>query len=262
MTVYIIGIGGIGSNLVDPVCRILYSGAHADNHKLHLIDGDSYEVRNIGRQHIFSDGIGMNKAEYHATRLRRAANIPVIATSEFLTPSNIKKIFVDKSSYPIVLACVDQHASRKLIQDHLREVFYDSLLISGGNELTTGDVLICCRMGRYTTNGIDMYHQEIRYPTDRRPDQVGCEMQIAAGETQLISTNFMVAAWMLVAFERFIRYFRNCEAKPPIIDEILFDLDAMKAGTITRPLIDVPLFEKDQKPETPVAAKLGETIVF
>lgn len=65
-TVKVIGCGGIGSWLVDPLVRFLYY-SRGEVTSVHLIDEDDYEERDRERQRFNQIG---NKASMTAVRLR------------------------------------------------------------------------------------------------------------------------------------------------------------------------------------------------
>lgn len=240
MKIVIVGLGGIGSNLLDPIVRIVYTTKLTDNTSenspaphIVLVDGDIYELKNLKRQQAWTDAVGVNKAKLHADRLLKN-KVYVSYLDEYITPKNIENVISDGD---IVLGCVDQHASRKLISDYCAGL-QDSLFISGGNDIDTGDVLVQLKIaGELLSNKIDSYHPEIKFPKDKRPDELGCEQQIAQGNTQLISTNFMVAAWMVSVFHTlYVPYMDNevDQLDKISFDEILFSLKSSKSGKIKR----------------------------
>jgi adenylyltransferase/sulfurtransferase len=196
MGVVVIGLGGVGSALVEPLARYLnYNGGPKE---LVLIDGDSYERRNLERQRAGTEDLAQNKARVHSERLKKNfKSLSVAWHEDFVTQDNVASLV---KSGDVVLACVDNHATRKLLQDYcqrLREV----ILISGGNEFFDGNVLVYVkRNGRQLTPPIHKYHPEIAFPEDKSPDQLSCEELEAAGNEQLLFTNLTVAVLMLNAF--------------------------------------------------------------
>ena len=69
MRAILIGLGGIGSQLVDPLARTLaYSSGERSSKKLLLVDGDTYSKRNRERQQFT---IVANKAEATCDRLEK-----------------------------------------------------------------------------------------------------------------------------------------------------------------------------------------------
>lgn len=190
----VIGAGGIGSILLSILARYL-NYLPEERYILTIIDGDTYEIKNRERQ-IFHE-IG-NKAEVLAEEIKREfPELEVRGRNRYVTPDNLP-IFVDEND--IVFLCVDNHATRKAVSDHCRELS-DVILISGGNTLTDGNIQVFIRQnGQDLTLPLDNdYHMEIRNPRDKRPDEMSCE-ELTASQPQLLFMNNTIAAMMLNAF--------------------------------------------------------------
>ena len=100
----------------------------------------------------------------------------------------------------VVFLMVDNHASRRLVDEHAAGLA-DLTLISGGNDFEDGNIQVYLRReGRDLTPRLSRYHPEIARPQDRHPAELSCEELMAAGAPQLLFTNLMVAALMLNAF--------------------------------------------------------------
>jgi molybdopterin/thiamine biosynthesis adenylyltransferase len=188
-----IGIGGIGCALLPFLCRYLhYAGARA---RLTLIDGDSFERANAPRQAFPRLG---NKAEVKARELAQEFEaLSFRAVPEYVTAANVNRLL---AAGDVVFLMVDNHASRRLVDEHAAGLA-DLTLISGGNDLEDGNIQVYLRReGRDLTPRLSRYHPEIAQPQDRHPAELSCEELMAAGAPQLLFTNLMVAALMLNAF--------------------------------------------------------------
>lgn len=195
MRVTIVGIGGIGSHLSDWVARYLtyrHPGA-----TLTLVDGDTFEDRNRERQAFDRAG---NKAQSKvATLAARFPEIAVDSVPEFLSPENADFVVLEGE---IVLVCVDNHATRRLISE-IAGRRGDLSVISGGNGDTWGTVQIYLRRGgQDLTPPLTQDHPEIAQPRDRAPYELDCEERAAAGEPQLLGANLMAAVVMYNALWR------------------------------------------------------------
>jgi ThiF family len=192
--IVLVGLGGVGTHLASPLCRYL---AHkAFQAPIILIDGDVFEPRNRERQEFLVMG---NKAEVTGRRLREYHdNIHIETRPVFLTEDNIFLYIEDRS---IVFSMVDNHATHKLLSNHVSSLD-DCLLISGGNdEVHDGNVQIYVRAaGDDITPPLTHLHPEIEEPQDRNPGHMTCDERAASGEAQLIFGNFEVASRMLSAF--------------------------------------------------------------
>lgn len=197
LKIKVIGCGGIGSWLVDPLCTMIsYSSASAV--EVGLIDGDHYEERNRERQNFVEIG---PKATITAMRLQE--KFPRLTIQDhpiYLTKANIALLIKDGD---IVCGCVDNHRTRKLINDRAEEL-NNIVHLSGGNELTDGNVLIHIKKnGKDITLPVaNKYHPELQNPTDKNPGdedlsrKKGCDVMVVS-EPQLVATNFQVASIML-----------------------------------------------------------------
>ncbi len=79
------------------------------------------------------------------------------------------------------------------------------VLISGGNELTDGNVqLYVRREGVDLTPKLTDYHPEIENPTDKSPDEMSCQ-ELEESSPQLLFTNMSVATLMCQVFYNFMQ---------------------------------------------------------
>jgi predicted ThiF/HesA family dinucleotide-utilizing enzyme len=195
--VKVIGLGGVGAVVAQAMAQFLAS--RGGRRALWLIDGDRYEGGN--RDRVLFEAYE-NKAIAKARELSRATggHVAVRPVPEYATPQNVARLVVDGD---IVFACVDNHASRRLIGNRCRRL-RDAVLISGGNDGieagqtgTCGNAQIFVRAaGLDRTNHVARYHPEVARPADRRPDQLGCDA-LTPSAPQLLFTNLAVGAAML-----------------------------------------------------------------
>ncbi|MCX6984220.1 MAG: ThiF family adenylyltransferase [Lentisphaerae bacterium] len=220
----IIGLGGIGGALAEPMARYM---AHRKMESLQmlLVDGDRYEPKNADRQRVSCDEVGQHKSELWAKRMSRMfAALDVKSITGYVTPANIARIIQTGDT---VMLCVDNHATRNLVQEHMLRL-RDAVLISGGNDYTNGNVQVFVkRKGRVLTAPITKHHPEIENPADKRPDEIGCDDEIP-DSPQLIFTNFTAAAVMMNA------YHRLGNGTEPSYGEVYFDIDKNIARTVKR----------------------------
>ena len=170
----------------------------------------------------------------------------------------------------VVLLCVDNHATRKLMSDHCRGLG-DVCLVSGGNDGvgedgsgrvqrgTFGNVQIHLRRsGVDQTPPLDAFHPEIESPRDALPNDVSCTEALIT-VPQILFTNLATASAMLNAF-----FLHICGALS--YPELCFDV----AEGLMRPvpLPGVRLLEEAsggpsvaaqirQRPQSPAAGELG-----
>jgi molybdopterin/thiamine biosynthesis adenylyltransferase len=190
--IVLIGLGGIGSQLLPSLVR--YLGHRPEPRPLLvLVDGDAYEPANRSRQLFPDDALGTNKAEALA-QVFRGSGLALQAIAEFVTPANVG--FVVREG-DLCLLAVDNHPARALVDRHIAGLT-DVTLISGGNDETDGNVQLVRRRDGYSVDGhLTEIHPEIGLAaeSDVMPG-TGCAA-LAAERPQLVVTNLMVASAML-----------------------------------------------------------------
>lgn len=195
--VKVIGAGGIGSYLIEPLARYLsYTEGDAE---ITVIDGDQYEQKNSARQQFHACE---NKADHTASRLKgQFPKVHFRSKGQYLTGDNVISSVREGD---IVFLCVDNHATRKLVSDRCEEL--DNVtLISGGNDYTDGNVICYGRKdGKDVGKAPTKLFSSIAKPTDENPGEVsadrqGCE-QMAESAPQLLFMNLAIASTMLNCF--------------------------------------------------------------
>lgn len=221
MELSIIGLGGIGSVLSNTLSRYINS-KETSHVTMNLVDGDTYELKNTERQEFINFG---NKAEIKKRELELKFNkINYVDYPQFIDDKTIHEIIKENS---VVFIAVDNHKTRKLVSDYAKSL-NDITVISGGNELTDGNVQIFIRKeGQNITPSLTDYHPEIENSTDKLPSEMSCE-ELSNSQPQLYFTNFMIAGYMCSAFYNIFEK-QNCS-----ISEIYFDLLTMNSNAKTR----------------------------
>jgi molybdopterin/thiamine biosynthesis adenylyltransferase len=197
----VIGLGGIGATVAYGMAQFL--AYRVPGSRLFVADGDAYEEHNRERTRFVASGV--NKAVAQAEELNAAFGhaLTVIPVNRWITPSTVHRVVTERD---LVLLCVDNHKTRKLVSDRVARLA-DCVLISCGNDGiengqtgTFGNVQIYIRRkGHNVTNPLPRFHPEIARPTDKRPDEIGC-VALAASSGQIGITNLAVAAASLSAF--------------------------------------------------------------
>jgi len=190
----VIGAGGIGGHLLEPLCRYL---SHSDDFvEMTVFDGDRFEERNRERQRFTECE---NKAQHTVNTLKgEFPKIHLRAKGEYLTEDNI---ITSIRNEDVVFLCVDNHATRKLVSDRCEEL--DNVtLISGGNDYIDGNVIVYIRKdGKDVTKPPTALHPKIAQPEDKNPgdltdvERQGCEQE-AHANPQLLFTNLAIASAM------------------------------------------------------------------
>ena len=222
MNIKIIGLGGVGSILSEKLCRFLNYSQVNTSFVVTLIDGDEYEDKNFERQEFTRLG---NKAEIKANDLKiKYMNLNIDYIIDYINTDTISRVINDKD---IIFLCVDNHKTRMVVSNYCKTLD-DVILISGGNELTDGNVQIYIKKGGVSiTPDLCAYHPEIATPTDKSPDEMSCE-ELSKSEPQLYFTNLSVATIMCWAYYNIVVQ-QNIDAS-----EIYFDILKMSVDAKTR----------------------------
>ena len=202
-TVKLIGLGGVGQIVARYVALFLASlGVEV---RLVLLDGDSFEPSNVTRMLFSACG---NKAAVTRDELLprfSESGLSLIAIEDYLTPDNISRLILEGD---LVLLTVDNHATRKLVNDHCAHL-RDVCLISGGNDAagkdagsaerrgTYGNVQVYLRShGQDVTPPLTRHHPEILTPADHLPTDQHCT-DLITSVTKILFTNLAVASNIL-----------------------------------------------------------------
>jgi len=138
-TVTIVGCGGTGTQIVRSAARILYDMKARRMHtpQLVLIDPDTVEMKNVGRQLYTAGDVGQPKAHVLMRRFNCALGLNAVGIAE---PLNAEKHF-ERHGGGIVIGAVDNHLARQ----ELSRV-KGALWIDCGNTYDTAQV-VCGNQG-------------------------------------------------------------------------------------------------------------------
>lgn len=190
----VIGLGGIGSQLIPSLLHFLHYKKFTG--PIMLMDGDLYEEKNLNRQLVPEDGLGMNKANALAITFgQRLPSLSLSALPFYLDESNTDDVIQEDD---FVICGVDNHWTRRMIDNRvskLKNVTY----ISGGNDLTDGNMQVVRRRGGKSLDpSLQEVHPEIAEAVEKPDWTPGCDQMLNAAP-QIIVTNLMVASAMLNA---------------------------------------------------------------
>ncbi|MEE4377375.1 MAG: PRTRC system ThiF family protein [Candidatus Competibacteraceae bacterium] len=140
VTVWLIGVGGTGSELLDGLVRLhtsLLALGHPGGLQVTAWDGDTVSTANIGRQRFWPADVGHNKATVSIHRLNLFAG---------LDWEDRPEPFVLDSGYQhwpdLLITCVDQARLRADIGESGHDSWQDCLWLDTGNDAYTGQVIL------------------------------------------------------------------------------------------------------------------------
>jgi len=229
----VVGCGGIGTWLIEGLCRQI--SASAPGSGIILIDGDSFEEKNRERQ-LFN-GAG-NKAVVLARNLTpQFQNLMIVGQPWWVVGGEVsgepeeasddgtvvtrvpaKKILQNGD---VVYAVVDNNAARKVLLEAAMEIDNIDVFCAGNDDMYYGSVYHYQRRdGRDITVNPLENHPEYADPQDRNPGEMSCQerAELDSG-TQLVATNMAVAAWLLGRNHKSILM-----GDEPDVTQIYFDL--------------------------------------
>jgi len=215
----IIGAGGVGSHLAEPLLRMLeYSDTEPA--AMIIVDGDYYEPKNRARQSFTEIG---NKAQVLVNDLSRLAEKTILAPLPMWVVSDEAAAEeedpdaeedVDEHGNPnagkiaasaliqeddVVYAVVDNFAARNLLLEAARKLDNVDVFCGGNDENMFGSVTHYRRReGSDVTQNPNDYKPEFMEPTDRNPGELSCQERAEIdGGTQLIAANLGVASLLI-----------------------------------------------------------------
>lgn len=213
INVKIIGLGGIGTYLTDPLFRYLNTKNDISIYAT-LIDGDMFELKNIDRQNFVHIDNYKAIEKRHESEMK-FQNIKFDSITEYINSINISQ-YIDEGDY--IFLCVDNHKTRKIVNDYV-ETLSNVILISGGNEYTDGNVQVFIKSnGQKILPSLTDYHPEISNFNDQTPEEMSCE-ELQNSAPQLIFTNLFASTIMVSAFYNIFEY-----GSINNISEIYFDI--------------------------------------
>jgi len=199
----IVGLGGVGSIVARYASVFLAS--LPDNSSLLLVDGDKFEPSNASRMLFGRHG---NKARVIRNELLprfRGSRLGIAAVAKYVAKETISGIIWPEN---IIILCVDNHATRKLVNDHCAKL-KNIVLISGGNDGVGKDSTGTVRLGTYgniqiyirkkgkdVTPSLSAYHPEIANPKDKMPGELNC-VELVVSKPQILFSNLAVASGIL-----------------------------------------------------------------
>jgi len=207
--IYMVGMGGIGSQLCEPICRFVNYLENKSDFTITFIDGDEYELSNQTRQIMELTDVGQNKAITQYRKMYELfPRLEIDAKAVYINKQNTKDCFNKPDENTIILSGVDNNKTRNVIQEYCLTLD-NVLLLSGGNEYIDGDVQIYARKkGVDLTPPIWKWNPDIKKPKDRSPEEIGCD-ELVESTPQLIFANGMVSMCMCMTFYNYYKMFET-----------------------------------------------------
>jgi hypothetical protein len=249
--VYLIGCGGIGSILIEPLAKLLmyHINGTAD---ITLIDGDAWDESstikkadvslqtsgnattkgNITRQLFDPIYIGYNKAEATCLRYSHMPNLKYVP--EYINKDSFMALLLQDNGDQytnVVISAVDNEATRKEVILGLDELGTNFIFINCGNSLDTAHCSVWAKIGgQYKFSNPLSRYANLANPSDNIPGR--CSV-LEASTPQLISANASAALLVITTFQNILdgepiheevnTYVRKLKTKPLGIPQIILN---------------------------------------
>lgn len=141
----VIGLGGTGSHEADNILRIAKYLELQNKREfiITFVDGDSVEPKNIERQNFYQSDITKNKAEVQASRYGRLFGMSISIVKDFIEDVKmLKEITFVEDYFPIIISCVDNHSTRKMIYEMYKQMPDRFIWLDSGNSQFSGQIVM------------------------------------------------------------------------------------------------------------------------
>jgi ThiF family len=207
----VIGAGGTASHLIPVLAR---SVDRQD--VIHVYDGDTVEIANLGRQMFEAHEVGKSKCMVWEDRYSDV----VVGHPEWVGPGNLDRIIQERDT---ILICADNMTVRRQVAERVA-FLSDFILINGGNEEHSGSVQVHLRIDGTNFTPPITYHSPEMMSTDPDRSALSCaQLARLPSGGQTVLANMTVATLMLHALER-AKLGRTTYDEPKQWTKITFDL--------------------------------------
>lgn len=137
------GAGGTGSHILQSLARLAVHVAGGPPLELVVIDGDTVEMKNVGRQLFSVADVGLNKAQALAERFSAVFGLAITAVPAMATLELLRDLIQDRArgALTILVGAVDTVTARQVLRDALAST-PARLWLDTGNEEHAGQVTL------------------------------------------------------------------------------------------------------------------------
>lgn len=196
----IVGVGGTGSLLARDLPKLLIDTPH----KMLLIDGDHVEKKNMKRQSYQEQDVGEYKAIALSSKINTFYDTGCEALGMYLTKDEIVEYCQNNMTYtPVLIGCVDNDATRKILEYTFNTLDYCYYLDSANGEYE-GNIYIA-----YKRKGIQkgvLRSATYKLSDDLHPLDESCEEQASKGNVQYLVTNAKMSIYLLEHCNALLNY--------------------------------------------------------
>lgn len=187
----VVGVGGTGSLLARDLPKLLIGTYH----KMLLVDGDIVERKNMIRQSYQEQDIGENKAVALAAKINTFYDCQCEVLASYVTKDElIEKIKQFPTYVPVLIGCVDNDATRKILESTFHKLS-QAIYLDSANFEFQGNIYTAAK-NEDEIVGV-LRGQTYRLESDIHPADKSCQEQVAEGNTQYLITNLKMAMCLL-----------------------------------------------------------------
>ena len=187
----IVGAGGTGSLLARDLPKLLIGS----NHRMIIVDGDVVEQKNMVRQSYQRHDIGQFKSVALASKINTFYGDICEAIHFYITKQEL--VYKLEESYkgyiPVLVGCVDNDATRKLLENTFNALD-ECIYLDSANEKYEGNVYVCAKAFGEKIGKLRSEVYELS--EDRHPAEKSCQ-EMAAVNVQFLMTNAKMAVCLL-----------------------------------------------------------------
>lgn len=172
----IVGTGGTGGYLIRNLARLIQS--KDIDHAMTIIDGDHVELKNLIRQDFYERDLDKNKAR--ALHARYSEDFDLSPSQFFMAPEYLSSeeelqqiIDLKPNNLPVIVGCVDNDATRILIQRYIDRVNRPIIWLDTGNSERSGQMILGTRFIEAVSVLNPDIFETVNMPTilDKYPDE-------------------------------------------------------------------------------------------
>lgn len=187
----IVGAGGTGSLLARDLPKLLIDTPH----KMLIIDGDHVEEKNMKRQSYQEQDIGEFKAVALSSKINTFYDTRCEALGLFLSKDEIVEYCENNFQYtPVIIGCVDNDATRKILEDTFNRLDRCYYLDSANGEYN-GNIFIAKKINGKKSGALRS--ESYKLSDDLHPLDESCEAQASKGNVQFLVTNAKMSIYLL-----------------------------------------------------------------
>lgn len=177
--IVVVGCGGTGSNLVPHLSQLAYS-LKGETITIDLVDEDLVEKDNVGRQFFASPDVGQNKARVLHLRYQKAWGVKLGYCPHYIREEAfLERLLTPPEEHsgapamPILVGCVDNHFSRRIMNNVFQKA-ENLIYLDAGNSEFAGQAVVAMRYKGKTL---------LKSPVEYFPDILTEKDEISTGGT-------------------------------------------------------------------------------